>query len=582
VHRRLDATRLWIEQQLTLRPDQPVWTAADPVPPGVYLRVDALADPLRLCHRSLVETGNAIIASGRLADVLRRVAVFGLTLVRLDIRQDAARHTAAIDAVTKRIGRGAYADWSEDERIQFLVETLESGRQVTPTDLAADDDVADVLATMRTIAGLPPDSLGAYVITMASRVSDVLAVAFLQHEAGVDPPLRAVPLFEVSHALQDAGAVIDRLLSLPWYRARVERQGNRQEVMIGYSDSAKDVGRVASSWDLYRAQEAIVEATRARDVRLTLFHGRGGSVGRGGGPTYLAIQSQPPGSVDGTLRVTEQGEMIQAKFGLPGIALRTLEIYTTAVLDATLAPPAVAESAWREAMDRLSAASRDVYRGVVYEDPRFPAYFHTATPEAELDALHIGSRPARRSRAADLSSLRAIPWQFAWTQTRLLLASWLGVDAIMSEAVSTADRERCREMYRAWPFFRAMIDLTAMALAKADAGIAASYDRALVEPELQPFGESLRARLAQAMAAVLTSTGHARLLDDNQVLRRSIDVRNPYVDPINLLQVELLRRLRASRGGASAPVDETEDVDSLQRALLVTINGVSAGMRNTG
>jgi phosphoenolpyruvate carboxylase len=435
---------------------------------------------------------------------------------------------------------------------------------------------------MRTIAGLPPDSLGAYVITMASRVSDVLAVAFLQHEAGVDPPLRAVPLFEVSHALQDAGAVIDRLLSLPWYRARVERQGNRQEVMIGYSDSAKDVGRVASSWDLYRAQEAIVEATRARDVRLTLFHGRGGSVGRGGGPTYLAIQSQPPGSVDGTLRVTEQGEMIQAKFGLPGIALRTLEIYTTAVLDATLAPPAVAESAWREAMDRLSAASRDVYRGVVYEDPRFPAYFHTATPEAELDALHIGSRPARRSRAADLSSLRAIPWQFAWTQTRLLLASWLGVDAIMSEAVSTADRERCREMYRAWPFFRAMIDLTAMALAKADAGIAASYDRALVEPELQPFGESLRARLAQAMAAVLTSTGHARLLDDNQVLRRSIDVRNPYVDPINLLQVELLRRLRASRGGASAPVDETEDVDSLQRALLVTINGVSAGMRNTG
>jgi phosphoenolpyruvate carboxylase len=582
VHRRLDATRLWIEQQLTLRPDQPVWTAADPIPPGVYLRVDALADPLRLCHRSLVETGNAIIASGRLADVLRRVAVFGLTLVRLDIRQDAARHTAAIDAITRRIGRGRYADWSEDERIRFLIETLESGRQVTPPDLEADAEVADVLATMRTIAGLPPDSLGAYVITMASRVSDVLAVAFLQHEAGVDPPLRAVPLFEVSHALQDAGAVIDRLLSLPWYRARVERQGNRQEVMIGYSDSAKDVGRVASSWDLYRAQEAIVEAARAHDVRLTLFHGRGGSVGRGGGPTYLAIQSQPPGSVDGTLRVTEQGEMIQAKFGLPGIALRTLEIYTTAVLDATLAPPAVAESSWREAMDRLSAASRDAYRGVVYEDPRFPAYFHTATPEAELDALHIGSRPARRSRAADLSSLRAIPWQFAWTQTRLLLASWLGVDAIMSEAVSAADRERCHEMYRAWPFFRAMIDLTAMALAKADAGIAACYDRELVAADLQPFGESLRARLTQATAAVLTSTGHERLLDDNQVLRRSIDVRNPYVDPINLLQVELLRRLRALRGGTSAPVDEAEDVDSLQRALLVTINGVSAGMRNTG
>jgi phosphoenolpyruvate carboxylase len=582
VHRRLDATRLWIEQQLTLRPDQPVWTAADPTPPGIYLHVEALAEPLRLCHRSLVETGNAILAEGRLADVLRRVAVFGLTLVRLDIRQDAARHTAAIDAITQHLGRGSYAAWTEDERIAFLVETLESGRQITPPDLAADDQVADVLATMRTIAGLPPDSLGAYVITMASRVSDVLAVAFLQHEAGVDPPLRAVPLFEVSHALQDAGVVIDRLLSIPWYRARLERQGRRQEVMIGYSDSAKDVGRVASSWDLYRAQEAIVEAARAHDVRLTLFHGRGGSVGRGGGPTYLAIQSQPPGSVDGTLRVTEQGEMIQAKFGLPGIARRTLEIYTTAVLDATLAPPAVARPHWREAMDRLSAASRDAYRGVVYEDARFPAYFHTATPEAELDGLHIGSRPSRRSRAADLSSLRAIPWQFAWTQTRLLLASWLGVDAIMSEAVSPEDRERCREMYRAWPFFHAMIDLTAMALAKADAGIAACYDRELVAPDLQPFGASLRARLAQATAAVLTSTGHERLLDDNQVLRRSIDVRNPYVDPINLLQVELLRRLRALRGRASAPIDEAEDVDSLQRALLVTINGVSAGMRNTG
>jgi phosphoenolpyruvate carboxylase len=582
VHRGLDATRLWIEAQLALRPDERIWTAADPIPPGVYLRVDALAEPLRLCYRSLVETGNAIIADGRLADVLRRVAVFGLTLVRLDIRQDAARHTAAIDAMTRQMGRGSYAGWNEEERIRFLVEALQSGRQITPRDLAADAEVADVLATMRTIAGLPPDSLGAYVITMASRVSDVLAVAFLQHEAGVDPPLRAVPLFEVSHALQDAGAVVDRLLSLPWYRARVAAQGNRQEVMIGYSDSAKDVGRVASSWDLYRAQEAIVEAARAHDVRLTLFHGRGGSVGRGGGPTYLAIQSQPPGSVDGTIRVTEQGEMIQAKFGLPGIAQRTLEVYTTAVLDATLAPPATADPAWREVMDRLSAASRDAYRGVVYEDPRFPAYFHTATPEAELDGLQIGSRPSRRSRAADLSSLRAIPWQFAWTQTRLLLASWLGVDAIMSEAVSAGDRERCGEMYRQWPFFRAIIDLTAMALAKADAGIAACYDRELVAPELQPFGASLRERLAQATAAVLAATGHARLLEDNQVLRRSIDVRNPYVDPINLLQVELLRRLRARGAGEGPPPGAGEDADALRRALLVTINGVSAGMRNTG
>jgi phosphoenolpyruvate carboxylase len=309
-------------------------------------------------------------------------------------------------------------------------------------------------------------------------------------------------------------------------------------------------------------------------------------VGRGGGPTALAIQSQPPGSVDGTLRVTEQGEMIQAKFGLAGIALRTLEVYTTATLEAALSSPAPLDPRWRATMERVAARARDAFRRTVYDDPRFPSYFQAATPVAELDALHIGSRPARRRSADDLGSLRAIPWQFAWTQTRLLLASWLGAEEILGDGVTDDDRVTCAEMYREWPFFRSTVDLLQMVLAKADAGIAAHYDRHLVPLDLQGLGRSLRERLQRATDAMLAVSGQRRLLQNNPVLRRSIDVRNPYVDPINLVQVELLRRLAVSRKVAAAydPADgeASEELVQLRRALLVTINGIAAGMRNTG
>jgi len=288
--------------------------------------------------------------------------------------------------------------------------------------------------------------------------------------------------------------------------------------------------------------------------------------------------------VDGTLRVTEQGEMIQAKFGLPGIALRTLEVYTTATLEAALAKPSPLDPAWRDTMDRLAASATRAFRETVYEDPRFPTYFRAATPVAELDALHIGSRPARRAGAGGIGNLRAIPWQFAWTQTRLLLASWLGAEEIVK--LGEPDRQTCLAMYRAWPFFRSSIDLLQMVLAKADPGIAAHYDRQLVPPDLQGFGASLRARLQEAVEGVLFVSGQDQLLSNNPVLRRSIDVRNPYVDPINLLQVELLRRLTVLHKIAAADdrSDEEPAADLLQlrRALSVTINGIAAGMRNTG
>jgi phosphoenolpyruvate carboxylase len=571
VQHRLDSSRRRVETELVgPRDDKRSTAQAESIE-----TVAELAEPLQLCYRSLRATGNGIIADGRLSDVLRRIAAFGLTLVRLDIRQEADRHTEALDAITRSRGLGGYAEWPEEQRISFLVEALQTAardrKRVLPQ--SAGDRVADVLDTFRMMATLPSESLGAYIITMAGQPSDVLAVELLQREAGVDPVRRVVPLFETARDLRAAADVMNRLFSIPWYRERLRETG-RQEVMIGYSDSAKDVGRLAAAWELYKAQEAIVGACRQHGVPITLFHGRGGSVGRGGGPTYVAIQSQPPGSVDGTLRVTEQGEMIQTKFGLPGIALRTLEVYTTATLEATLSAPARVEPRWSDTMDRLAAASRKAYRGTVYDDPRFPAYFHTATPVAELETLHIGSRPARRPDNEGLQSLRAIPWQFAWSQTRLLLASWLGVEVLLGAALTDKDRDVCREMYRSWPFFKSTLELTEMALAKADSGIAAQYDRQLVPANLRDLGVKLRERLAVAIESVLDISGHRQLLEDNPVLRRSIDVRNPYVDPINLLQVELLRRLRS--------LPATEDAAWLRQALQVTITGIAAGMRNTG
>jgi phosphoenolpyruvate carboxylase len=576
LHHRLDATRRWLTDQLTSGEAGLPEAGRIAAPDRIASTAD-LVEPLQLCYTSLVATGNQIIAEGRLTDLLRRAAVFGVTLVRLDIRQEAARHVEAVEALARARGE-TYADLSEQDRQRWLLTALEKPASPLPAAFAPSPDVADALATFDAAADLGAESLGAYVITRASQVSDVLAVALLQHQAGIRQPLRVVPLFEIASDLERAGAVIRDLLKLPGYREWIAATGGRQEVMIGYSDSTKDVGRLAAAWALYQAQEAIVAAGRQAGVPITLFHGRGGSVGRGGGPTHLAIQSQPPGSVDGTLRVTEQGEMIQAKFGLPGIALRTLEVYTTATLEAMLTPPPPADPAWRETMARLSDVSATTYRRIVHDDPHFLEYFRAATPETDFDALHIGSRPGRRGGRTELAALRAIPWQFGWMQTRLLLGSWLGVEELAGSAMTADDRARCQTMYREWAFFRALLDLTAMALAKADAGIAAHYDRVLVPPHLQSIGAALRDRLARATAAVLSVTGQSRLLEDNLVLRRSIDVRNPYVDPINLLQVELLRRLRAAgEGGTSGAATER-----LRHALLITINGVAAGMRNTG
>jgi phosphoenolpyruvate carboxylase len=558
---RLQATRSSIEAALASDDGWRGWPDAWSGEARPLTAQTELLEPLLVCHRSLHSTGAGIVAGGRLVDVIRRAVAFGVTLVRLDVREDSAKHTALLDAVTREGNSSGFAEWDEAKRQEFLLARLDSDDRLIPPNAS----LGETLETFRALATIHPESLGAYVITMASQPSDVLAVMLLQKEAGVARPMRVVPLFETAADLRIAGETMERLLALEAVRLRI---GGRQEVMIGYSDSSKDAGRFAAAWELFQAQERIVAVCRASGIALTLFHGRGGSVGRGGGPTYLAIGSQPAGSVDGRLRVTVQGEMIQAELGLPEIALRTLEVYTTATLDATLAPPAGPRAEWRELMAAMSAASSTAYRELVYETPRFLDYFRAATPEEELGALNIGSRPARRGAKRGVESLRAIPWQFAWTQNRLLLPSWLGVE----EAILAAgDRAPTIDaMMRNWPFFRSTIELIEMVLAKTEPRVAEFYDRMLVPTDLQELGAELRRRLGRTSAAVRRVTGHERLLETNRVLRRSIDVRNPYVDPINLVQAGVLNRLRQ------------HDDPALRDAFVITVNGIAAGMRNTG
>lgn len=557
---RLRATRQWAHDSLA---------GEVPLPATVLQDNQELLEPLQLCYHSLHECGMGVIADGPLLDCLRRAATFGLFLVRLDVRQDSTRHASAMSEITDYLGLGRYADWDEEQRLSFLLRELDSRRPLLPGDYKPSADTAEVLATCREVAAAPAASLGSYVISMAGAASDVLAVQLLLKEAGLRRPMRVVPLFETLADLDHAGPVIDRLLQLPGYRARLH---GPQEVMIGYSDSAKDAGTTAAAWAQYRAQEELVRLCREHQVELLLFHGRGGTVGRGGGPAHAAILSQPPGSVAGRFRTTEQGEMIRFKFGLPDIAVQNLNLYLAAVLEATLLPPPAPEPAWRAMMDRLADAGVQAYRGVVREHPQFVEYFHQATPEQELGRLPLGSRPAKR-RAGGVESLRAIPWIFAWTQTRLMLPAWLGWEQALGQALEGGEGELLRQMREGWPFFRTRIDMLEMVLAKADVTIAELYDRRLVEAMLQPLGAQLRDLLSQACSGVLEVTGQSQLLAHSPETLQSISVRNTYLDPLHLLQAELLARCR---------LREQAPESALEQALLVSVAGIAAGLRNTG
>jgi len=554
---RLAATRRWLEAELNNRYSDET---------DIIDSIEQIEQTLRICHASLHACGAGVVADGRLLDLIRRCRCFGLALARLDIRQEASRHTEALDAITTYLGIGSYAEWDEPQRLDFLTRELRGRRPLIPKDFSGAEPVNAVIDTFRVLVDIPSECLGAYVISMASQASDVLAVELLQRECGVPAPLPVVPLFERVEHLENARTVLERLFDIDWYR---EHSGMRQEVMIGYSDSAKDAGQLAAAWGLYRAQEEITELAGERGIELKLFHGRGGTVARGGIPARDAIRSLPPGSVNGRLRVTEQGEVVQAKYGLAETAEETLTTYLTSVLETSLAPPPRPKPEWREAMDSMTAIGMRSYRELVQNNPRFLDYFQAATPEAELAKLNIGSRPARRKPGRDITHLRAIPWIFAWTQTRLMLPAWLGVGYGL-KAVAEQNMARVHEMQTDWPFFAATLDAIEMVLAKTDPDVAFQYDQRLVPEELRHFGNDLRDRFARVYDAVLTVTRHQTPLEHEPVTQRSINLRNPYTDPLNLLQVELLARIRRGEN------------DWVQDALLITVNGIAAGMRNTG
>ena len=551
-------TRLAIEAEL----------AGDSVPEGEILHSsDQLWQPLHACYQSLVECGMQIIADGALLDLLRRVRCFGVHLVRHDVRQDSARHTQALSELTTWLGLGDYAAWDEEARRAFLLRELASRRPLVPHHWRPSAEVQEVLDTCAVVASQPPQALGAYVISMARQASDVLAVHLLLKEAGCSHSLPVAPLFETLDDLSRAREVVAALLQDSWYRGHIE---GRLMVMIGYSDSAKDAGVLAAAWAQYRAQEELLQTCGDFDTRLTLFHGRGGTIGRGGAPAGEALLSQPPGSLKNGLRVTEQGEMIRAKLGWSSMAVKTLALYTGAICRANLMTPPAPKAQWRELMSALAADSCEAYRAVVREEADFVPYFRHATPEQELAKLPLGSRPARRAGGGGIESLRAIPWIFAWSQNRLILPAWLGAGAALRLALDRGQGDMLREMAAVWPFFATRLSMLEMVFAKADSGISAYYDERLVPAGLRPIGASLRNQLAADCATVLEISGGGELLAAEPWIRESLRLRNIYTEPLNMLQAELLQRNRQT----PEPV--------LERAIMVTIAGVAAGMRNTG
>ena len=549
-----------------------------------------LLEPLLLCHASLCETGMEAIANRELLDVIRRVSCFGLTLTRLDIRQESTRHSQVIKELCDFYQLGDYLSWSEEQKQEFLLKELQNHRPFLPKQADVcdinqsdsyevywqpSDDANEVLKTMSIIAQQGEKGIANYIISMASEPSDILSVALLLKASGVKRKLPIVPLFETLEDLEFASERMNKLFALPWYQ---EYCNQHQQVMIGYSDSAKDAGNMAAAWAQYKTQEELVACAAKHGVDLTLFHGRGGTVGRGGGPAQRAILAQPPKSVKGRLRVTEQGEMIRFKFGFPRVAQRSLRIYLSAVLEATLLPPKAPEKSWREIMESMAKTSVQSYRSVVREDPQFVPYFRSVTPEQELGKLALGSRPARRKASGGIESLRAIPWIFAWMQIRMMVPAWLGADEALAHVIecskdtgaSQQDLERVetlRQMYAEWPFFSTYIDMLDMIIGKTDSDIAAYYDKQLVDPELQPIGAELRARLQ----TIDQSLKEIKPTGDDQSQSQIMSLRGTYTDPLHYLQAELLQRAR------------TEQHDpEVERALMVSMAGIAAGMRNTG
>lgn len=542
-----------------------------PRPEGLIWSNEELWEPLKQCYNSLLACGMGVIADDKLMDTLRRVKCFGITLVKTDVRQESTRHTEAISEAVRYLGMGDYASWSEEEKQAFLIRELSSRRPLIPQNWTPSEETREVLDTCRLVAETPKGVIPVYLISMSQTPSDVLAVHLLLKECGCPYHMPVGPLFETLEDLKNASSVMRQLFSIGWYRGIIE---NKQMVMIGYSDSAKDAGALAAGWGQYCGQEELLKVCDEAGVRLTLFHGRGGTIGRGGGPAKTALFSQPPGSLRGGLRVTVQGEMIRFKFGQVGTALRTLDLYFEAIILANLLPPPTPKAEWRAIMDSLRDISCELYQSVVRGNPDFISYFDQATPISELSKLPIGSRPAKRRAAPTVDSLRAIPWIFSWSQNRLMLPSWLGAGEAMQLAIDNGQRALLEEMYQDWPFFKTRISMLEMVYAKSESAISEAYDRRLVAEPLRYLGEDMRRRLERDTQTILSISHDEELMNDvlGVDTAKSITLRKSFILPLNFLQVELLHRARTA----------TEPSSDVELALMVTISGIAAGVRNSG
>ncbi len=549
---------------------------------GSYVDGDALLTDLQLIDWGLREHNSVHAANGEFRRLLSKVSAFGLHLVPLDIREDAQRHVTALAELFAAYGVTAdYAKLPEAERQKLLTAEIANPRPLFPVDPKFGAVTNEVIATWRMIAKAHARYgkavINSVIASMSQAPSDTLTMLLFAHEVGVAGDVDLVPLFETIDDLERAPQTLTVLFANAAFRAHLAARSDRQQVMIGYSDSNKDGGYLASNWGLYKAQRQLSEICKAQGITLELFHGRGGSIGRGGGPANRAILSQPPASIHGRIKMTEQGEVIAYRYSNVAIARRHLHQVLNAMIVALGAPPETeVRPEWPAAIEKLAEMGRVTYRGFVYETPGFLEYWEQATPIEELGLLQISSRPAKR-RQGGFGGLRAIPWVFSWIQSRAIIPSWYGVGTAFETFAATSDGfALLTEMYGSWPFFRTLIENVQLDIAKADMGIAEHYASLVTDTAIRTriFSE-MRAEHERARQMVCRITGQTELLEKSPVMQRSIERRNPYIDPLNFIQVALLRKLR------SLPTDSPDRAPTLA-AALATINGIAAGMKTTG
>ena len=526
--------------------------------------------PLRVVRESLEENQNENIASGDLLDLMRRAKCFGINLARLDIRQESSRHKQLISELVKTKYNKNYLDLSEKEKLNFLKSSINSKSRKIKNFQFRNKENNEVWSTFKTLSKEPPECLGAYVISMTTSASDILSVSFLQKEAEIKEKLRVVPLFETLNDLINAKSIMENLFSQNWYRKLINYN---QEVMIGYSDSSKDAGKMCASWHQYKAQEEIIKLGKKFKIKITFFHGRGGSPGRGGGPIQATLRSQPPNSVNGNIRITDQGEVIQQKYGYEPLANYNLCSYIGAVTEATLNPPPPPKKEWRNLIEKMSDISKNSYRKNINQSSDFIEYFRTVTPHKALGKLSIGSRPSKRKNVDNIQSLRAIPWVFAWTQIRLMLPAWLGSAEALRYSYIKKFRNILYDMEKNWPFFNSMLDMLDMVISKADPEISKIYEEFLADKKLKRVGRKLRFQF-DTIKKLNKKIAPKEILKIRKQFRSAAIVRNIYSEVLNIIQPIVIYKLKKNK--------DKKNRKDLEDALLTSIAGISAAMKNTG